>query len=451
METDFSKISMRRKFFSLLVVFFLLVHFFTIQSHANKNPESVQVFREIIKSAVDHNPSYFAQQKAIEIAGDKKLSKAFSFGPKLDAKISRTVSDPNQEQSKFYVEFNIYKFGADMAAYRAAKFDENRQKLQLLELQLSLEQKTAELVFSILMTTKEVEHLNRSLKVKEESVKLTKDGFSRGRYPEQDLVRAQLDYDLSEIALRNKIVKRRGQIDQLNSILPLEKKGLIEKLEWPWIDKILNVDDIKSRRESSNLVKGAAQSLSVERGTAVKSETSVAVRVLESEKNYNFEKYLENRRGRLPTLDFEAVWTTPSTNMFSSGFWGAAISLNIPLWDRGVQSLNAANQYSLYKTSELRLEFKKNEVDILDKSFAERFLAAQKNLEVTSRSLKATKSLYNDSLKRYQMGKSTLNDVNLDEDRFVLAEGAYQAANFTFHMLLVERCHFFSESLENCF
>lgn len=412
-----------------LGIVILCQNLFAANSKSNSSNNSFEnsqtsAFAEVLETAVKSHPGSTEEFEKLIVSEKYLASKSLFWTPQAQLRFEKGVRGSEAEISRLGVDLNLMKFGSDVAGYRAARFSKNAQLARKDLKQLDLEREVAELIFRFIVARSEEGFYKRSLGLKEKALTIAQEKYRRGQTPQQDVLRARLERDQSELGLAD---RRESLLELRDQLIILTGVRNFQNLRWPFLHQV-----------EKKAVEPAPPA------------NSLDLRVIEEEFKSARQKYYSSKLGYFPKLDFSTSWAAPGLGVSAKGDWQAQLTLTIPLWDQ-LSSYAQTRQYlAEARILEVKLERLKRSVSVKNDSLAERLEVSRAAAKRALESLQSMQSLLDDSLKRFEIGRASLNDLFLDENRFLQAETSAQSALANFHRRLVEACHSHNESLLTC-
>lgn len=396
-------------------------------------PTAVETFREAIRKGLEQSPSVKAQEQTVQAGRADLNAKRMFWTPTVNAYITKSVEGAPSESTGADVTLNVLKTGSDIAALRAAGSAAEAREARLALERFNVETAIAEALFNFYLAKSELKYYQRSLELKEETLRFANEKYRRGQYPEQEVARARLDRDRSEITQLEKEVALTNAKDRIRLLTGVRE---LAKFDWPWMHLLEGDEEV--------LLKARVRERS-------KTFEQLETRALREEMEAAHQRYMATKLGFFPRVNLEGIWTAPKAGSTEKGSWSVLLAVRVPLWDKMSTYSEIASQVAARETLRERLQYKKLETEIKEESLPPTF---EKNRQAARKALASVKSmqgLLGDSLRRFQLGKSTLNDVFLDEDRFLSAERSLQSSLARFHLQLIEACHLANLSILECY
>jgi|GEM_PF-4229910 len=385
------------------------------------------IFTELLDAAVQSHPGSTEEFEKLVAAEKFLASKSLFWTPQTQLRFEKGVRGSEAEVSRLGVDLNLMRFGSDVAGYRAARFSKNAQVARRELKQLDLERDVAELIFRYILARSEEGFYKRSLGLKEKALTIAQEKYRRGQTPQQDVLRARLERDQSELSLAE---RKDNLLELRDQLMILAGRNDFQDLAWPFLDQVNESTGDKAKEGSV--------------------EKSLDLKVMEEEAKSARQKYLSSKLGFFPKLDFSTSWAATGLGLSEKGDWQAQLTLTIPLWDQMANYAQSRQYLAEARILEVKLERLERTTKVKNDSLSERLEVSRAAAKRALESLQSMQSLLDDSLKRFEIGRASLNDLFLDENRFLQAETSAQSALANFHRRLVEACHSHNESLLSC-
>lgn len=384
-------------------------------------------FRQILKDVGTNSPSVLLrneQQLALE---SQALESKLSWTPSLSASISKSLpgSDIEQKTAAVKASLNLFRFGGDLASLQAGRRATDQAELRRALAVLDVQKQTAQLLFRWISLQRQLESQKDLSRLKERLVTVAQERFRRGQLPEQDVEKVRLDQKNSEVQVTQSEVDLISLRGQLEALLP----GSSALRDWPWLHVI-----------------GAAS------GPKAKSlEQRKEFLALALDVDVNRFRRQQATAGLLPSLDLGASWQTDQIEPLGRGVQQSLLTLTIPLWDQG----HALSTRGYYLHQQLAAEndlerFKRDELQRL-KSLDERRSLLQKIAMTARESSRRARALSEQSVLRFQLGRSSVNDLLIDQQRLFQADTLAQETLRNYHETLLEACLAADEEPADCY
>ena len=291
-------------------------------SWANTAPIS---FEKALEEIIGRSTSVKTKEANLEGTRAKNIPFRLYYIPSLSVSGNQTSThdllvpqDISVRSVQGTAALNIYKFGADLAAYRAASADEESQENLLKNEILKSEREGIAALIQKIRTQQETEIINKIVTSQEESLQIAKQRYDRGLLPQQEVDKLSIDLENSKASL---IEVQLRQYEAQASLVALLGHAQVQS-DWPWKEKF--------SKNSKNLLH-SFQSESFD--ISQRPDWKAAQAQVEGEE----QRYNKSWGQIFPSLD--ASFTYGYYDYYTStgrtgGAWSAGVTLTIPLFDR---------------------------------------------------------------------------------------------------------------------
>lgn len=402
----------------------------TANSNANSaNANSVQ-FSSLLNSLLGASPEVIAQSATVESARRESTSKSLYWTPTASASLKNTSYEgqsTDYRTSSISANLNLFRFGGSELARRGA---DAKLQAEQSRLQFTTEEREtyiSGLLFQYIRETKNIDLREKNIKLKEDSLRVAEEKYKQGQLPGQELEKVRIELENVKVAYNEALLNQINVAAKIKSIADVS----LSSITWPF-ENLLS---------SSWAPKGKLKN----------PQDFYDVKTYQFEKNYFQNKAKEAiRSGYLPTLDLVSAWSNNSWSENKGGYWTTSLVLTIPLWDQ----LSGASISAAYNSSATRsalnenftLRQMKDELSTL----SQRTDLIRQNVLSSKKGVEKLAELRSDSLRRFKLGRSSVNDLLLDENRYLDAETALLNSMYAFHLIIIENCHKRGELLTNC-
>lgn len=395
---------------------------------------SATPFSKILRDIGDSHPKSLARKLVAAAKRENQIGKKLVWTPSLSASAARPIRKWGTdvgEVATVSAELNILKFGGDYATVQEGRKLQQQADIDEKLSVIDVEAAAAKIFFQNLQLRRNIESQKNLLDGKRELVRVAKERYRRGQLPFQESEKVGLDARNAEIQLRQSEVEYLALLAQLKNYLPTVQ----ELEEWPWTEIAENAKEKTKTRFKANVKERLAyQSLQIDADVARHQAMSAT-------------------SGWLPRLDITSQWSSPETSPIreKDGEWNSLLVLTVPLWDRGMAL--SARREALFRQEANQENLKDFELSEGARVavFSERRQKLAENLLVAKENAVKSKSLATDSFRRFQLGRSSVNDLLLDQSRVYEAEIFSQSAQLEFHQVLLEECILADVRPSECF
>lgn len=386
-------------------------------------------FKSAVKLLIDNSSSLLTQQAVVEAAEKYKQSKFLYWTPTANFNLYKPipgVSTGAPDGMSAEANLNLWKFGGDHKGFQAASARLRAENARLGYTKETFELSVSKILFQLIRQNKVLDIQKRHLGLREESFLVARERYKQGQLASQELEKVKIELETSKISLSEAELYKIDLLNSLKSIVEID----INLVEWPFIAELNQQRKFKYRN--------------------IKDFFKVKANLADSE-YYKFRTSEIWRESYMPSLNVTARWNQPDLGPIKQGEWTAFFGVSIPLWDQMSGSAAAASEAARARESELSYQESIRETKAKLTTLERRLELTKSNVQAALRAADKLQTLRNDSLKRFRIGRSTVNDLLIDENRFLEAESALLNSMLSYHELLVENCHAADESILNCY
>ena len=390
-------------------------------------------FGEAYEKIQKRNLAAGNQALNVEIASERKLARVGAFTPSLSL-----VGSSNQQSGTFNqaattssnvrsltvnVGANIFRSGSDFAALKGANRDIDASEASLDDQRLKAEDDAATALLTLISRSREREFIAQIVGLNTESLKIARERFNHGLLPQQEVDKTQIDLDNAQARLINadvaladaraEVSARLGSIQNLN-------------LEWPWREQIAS----GPRPDASSFK------------LDFRPDYRSALFTLEAE---DWRKHAA-RANLLPSLDFNAGAGSFDLSQDRRD-WSAGLTLTIPIFEKFVGWSQARIQSLTAQQAEINRELIARTANAEIESLTVGYRAARESAIARERTSKLTSRIYGDSLQRFRMGRTSANDLSVDQNRLLETQILEVQGWTNAHLSLARLCHSLGQSV----
>lgn len=385
-----------------------------------------QALDEIIKRDVN-----IPQEEALlQASKSNSRAKLLSFLPDLSAGYSKTKtyeSVSNTDRFNLTASVNLFRFGADYAAYDAANKETDSRRSNLMATKLTAEKWGVEVLVNNILKLKEVEILEKILKAKESSLKTSRARYRKGLTPSAEVDKARVEVNNAKARLNNALLQLDTAKGQLIAALGHDNV----KLSWPWLKQLKkkNQDSIKGKFDLK------------QRPDYQKANFDLAYREANAKAAV---------RSFFPTVDFSYTWSETDFETTNLNERTSLLSVTIPLFEGWRDVSNYETQRALSEQARYRLVRVQRFAESEWKTKTINFDISVQTAKDREQNLKLSRKVYRSTAKRFNRGRVTVNELTQDQNRLLESENLAAQGWGQAHLALVELCHAQGRSLERC-
>lgn len=395
-------------------------------------------FTEAVKKIVERNPNVAIQKSKAGAVADRNLSSRWAWLPTLSLEASTGKTDMYGLQStrrgvSGNASFNLFKFGADAAAFSAADSEVTAEEKLLEDVTLKTESDAVRALSALLQAEMETATIREILQTREEALGIGQERYKRGLLAQQEVDKFSVDLDNARARLSDSemtLAMSQAEVESLLGSADVER-------EWPW--KVLLP---KKKFADADLRSRPDVSAGSEKVAAARSRKNEALGKLfpSLDLGMNYGYYVNSGA---PT----EIGVGPD---ISGTEWSGKIALTIPLFDRfenlgtyraSIESVRMA-EWDLEKTKRAA----KSEVDSTKKTFQVAVATAQ----LRDKTMIVSRRVYTDNLARFKRGLVSANDLFLDQDRLLDSQLNQIRGWAGAHTAFAKLCQATGKHLEEC-
>jgi len=340
------------------------------------------------------------------------------------------INLPNERITGINSSANIalFKFGADQAALDAALASERAVDFSVKQTILDEEKVAVQALIAWVRLNLESEVLQRSEHSQVEALATAQRAYGGGRIALQEVQKVEVD--LGNV---------RSQIAEAEVNLENSRQELIRllghsdvQIAWPWKDRIKSW----SRPEAFSVNDYLHARPDYEKAHA----------------KYEAQNYLAKRayRSMFPELDAKLNYgfnrDTAISDQYLSG-WSVSLVLEIPLFNRFQDYSNYLYQSYARDENETAKDEVLRKMNSEFDAIPKKFLTARETAFARENLLQLSEHLYRDNLSRYQMGRASSNELNIDLTRYLDTERNAISGWALAHLAYVDVTHLLGKSV----
>lgn len=371
------------------------------------------------------------QEEALLVASKSNArSKVLSFLPDLSAGFSRQKTyEVESEVDRFNLtaSLNLFKFGADYAAYDAANKQMDYRRSSLNEAKLDAELLGVKVLVNNILRIKQVEILEKIMKAKNSSLKTAKARYRKGLTPSAEVDKARVEVNNAKARLNNALLQLDTSKGNLIALLGHDRVNT----NWPWL-KLL-------KRKSHSSIKG--QFNIKERPDFQKANFDLAFREANAKSAV---------RSFFPTVDFSYSWSETDYQTTNLNERTSLLSVTIPLFEGWRDVSNYEAQKALSEQARYRLVRLERDAQSEWKTKEINFDISVQTAKDRETNLGLSRRVYRSTEKRFNRGRVTVNELTQDQNRLLESENLAAQGWGQAHLSLVELCHARGKDVMRC-
>ena len=422
---------------SFIVSFFLASTTVSAQSATVKvaiDPAPVLSFSDAYVLIQRRNLNLQSQQLNVLSSRARKLGQVGTFLPSLNLVASDTqtgVSNartssatPELRAAALTVSANLFKSGADFAGLKAANRDIDASQDILQQQQLNAEDDAASTLISLIAKTRERELIAQLTSIKQESLKIARERYAKGLLAAQEVDKTQIDLDNAQAKLTDADVSLAAARAAVSARLGNSQNV---QIVWPWKSAILT-----GPRPDASPFK-----------LEDRPDYRASVKTLEAEDW----RIHASRAHLLPSIDLSASYGNFDLSQTDRRDWSTILTLTVPIFE-GFRGWSATRLQSLVKQqAELQRETIRRDAHAEIESQTVVFRAARDSAVAREKTSKISARLFNDNLQRFRLGRASVNELSIDQQRLLDAQILEVEGWSNAHLGFVRLCHALGHSV----
>lgn len=401
---------------NLFNFFFILVAF----SHLRVLAVPLEFYNDL-ENFQQKNLSLDVEKAKLKASEDFHLSKKLFWTPSLSVSTIKAKNTLNgastleQDYLQSQISLNLFRGGADLALLNQADAEEKSQNLAVKNEELRIDLLASDLIFKALYLKESLRIQEDLYKLKEESLKVTKERYSSGKTPLQEVTKSEVDLNQQKNKLR------------LASLTIIENEVSI---------KSAFIDSVKSQiwpfAENENFSFLSDQTNTQEKNPSVEQKYWD---LMSRESSLSAAK-----RSYWPTIDLSVQFQDSPIKDQTTHQVMSLLTFNFPIWSQFETAVSVsqskatylkaeADYRSLEQTARLKKDFLSKKVEIV-----------RLNLIDAKKNLKKSTELYNDLLRSFRLGRLSTNDLLIEQGRFLESASNSLSAQLSYHQTVVESC-----------
>lgn len=378
-------------------------------------------FLDAYRLILDRNIRIDTQRLTLESSEQQKKARIGAFAPSLALEWSEVrggepVVDARQTGA-LVGRMNLFRSGGDVAALKAADGDLRSQKEKLLSETQGAQEDAVQTLTQVIARTMQKRIIQRILVLKQDSLRVAKERFDRGLLPQQEVEKVRIEVENARARLTDAETTEIEARATLRTLLGSD--DII--IEWPLKSLVSEEESLQTRDfslESRADWRAALAAVDAEKWRKRQSVTSF-----------------------LPSLDLTASYGNQDLSLPDRRDWSTVLTLSIPIFDSLRSWTNYQTQSLSYEIAQRRAELVRRQASAEVESLRQTFKAARESALSRERTARVTEKLFTDNLQRFRLGRASVNELAIDQDRLLQSqllevEGWLQA-----HLSYVRLCH----------
>lgn len=390
-------------------------------------------FMSVVEAMVRRDPTVQSKREALEAVEWSALGKRATFLPTLSFSASRSTGTFSAWSGGLSAELNVFRFGADYFLWQQASDEVAAARSGLADVLLAQEQTALEALVLWIERSRERRINETVLELQRKSLEISRARFRRGMVPVQEVEKLEVDVTQAEIYLMDlDIALARARADLAQALGPAHEISGLSK-EWMF----------------ENIAPVAAALLA----RALEESSVPAFQASELSLSAQADRLTRTQRLLLPSVSLtsaaSATGSVPAT-VFDGSVWSVGLQATWPILDGLTRYTDYRSQVHTVGQYEQAMEQSRRNVRATWEKSRERFRISLASLEAREKSLKLSRKLYEDGVRRFQSGRVSANELFVEHRRWLDGELLYLRAMGEIHRSFGEYCHALGKSLNSC-
>jgi hydrophobic/amphiphilic exporter-1 (mainly G- bacteria), HAE1 family len=388
-----------------------------------------------VQAIVERNPDVGQAEARVRIVRGRNLPSTLALLPAISLQARKDAReefglDASRLGAAASIDFNLFRFGADYSAMRAAGKEIEAEQAQLAAITLRTESSAAGELNRWIMTTLDLEILARLTDARKNLLQIAGRRYDRGLIPKQEIDKLEIDLENDRALQRDADM---ALVQSSSSIIELLGHHEVERT-WPWKKRLASTSAKVAHEETLTLRPDWVEA---------------ALRVSAAEHR------AAQAWGRMfPSLDFSLSYGFYQARSGSASLdraeYSTSLVLSFPLFDRLSSYGEFAAQSESLKSTTLALERVKRAAKREWDSAKQALPLAVESALAREKTLLVSRGLYQDALARFERGLSEANDLNIDQQRLLQSERLAIQGWASAHTLFASYCLASGRRLKAC-
>lgn len=393
-----------------------------ISQTGSQIPKRKIKFTEALRRMEERNTELEAQRIQIKKIESEHLASRANFFPSLEGQLSDLqVIRPgfSRTQTGMLVgRINLFRSGADVASFKSSRLTVFREKELLKQAELDAEQKNVNLIVEYFQSSFHMKLAENILRLSEELDTIEEARYRRGLIPLQESQRSKIEKSNALARLSD----AKSGLEEIKAKLDGELETDEVELVWPWKDILTSITQDEFLAKKLNLAASP-----IWRATQV---------LVEKEEELLKSKF----RNFLPSFDLTMGYGYPDYDRSRNLHSETTLTMTIPLFDLRKQAGYELQlqEKSLALVTEERV---RRSIQVEWEQTRTNLVEAIKSAKEREQNLQLAKSLHQDNKRRLQAGRSSMNDILVDQNRLIEAERLAIDGWVKSHILYSKFCH----------
>jgi outer membrane protein TolC len=390
--------------------------------------DSKNEFTQILSSMLQQDPQfkeidfqtpYFETQYRRDFSRLILPTVALSFGQfEQHSPATQIFSQEKFQTGSLTAALDVFNFGRDWNLFRSSSIELKAQEFRVWSKLMEREIEIGNLLLTYMREANNLRILKSIVELKEKALKISVDRFKNGALSENDLNKVRLD--VSNAKGEYLIV-----FQQINDLEARIKAFGIDSppVTYPW-EKGFTKEKIQKLLAHQTPAENLPQY----------QEVDLQYEALDHQKK----SALGNMFGNVQLTFTRSYIEFDSRDQWE---WRAGIVYTLPLFDQFRQATEYQSAKARLRASEVVKRFRKNLVQTSQIANKQNLQVAFENFRERKDALKVSGQLYSDSVRQFNRGQLSVNELLVDQDRLLRTEQIANQSLYQMHLAVISFCH----------
>lgn len=396
------------------MIIILVSSLFLSLSHATTDVEFVQSLKEALKQDTEFQnisnlDTFYKRQYQSGISKFALPTATLSYGRTRDKSVG-AESETEYNSGSLSLNYSLFHFGADLATLNSFKHDLRTQKNNKQATLVKREAEVGEQLLRYIRDYKNLEIHREVLDIRKKALDVSKKRYKLGTLSQVDLYKIEIDYARAQsdfVNAQNNFFDIQAVVDAYRLTHPLK--------EFPWrnlkdLQKVFSVRVEAQETPHYQLYYHQSESAS---------ELAASIK--------------RNMFGNFQ-LSYSTSIYNPDQSVDQSGYQ-VALVYTIPLFNSLTEETQYQQVRATARTYETTLSYQKKFIDRDIEAKKRKLETSFENFQRNKKMLKLSNSLFESSIKQFRVGKISVNELSIEQDRLLNVK---QIANQSQYQFLVD-------------
>jgi outer membrane protein len=399
-----------------MIALFILAFFISTAAHC-----SDLSFVEALNQIVERNVEIPRLEADQQLSETQYLSSKLGFLPNITTSYQqqrRYEFDHRSRDLGLNAELNLFRGGSDFYMLRANRLNLAAQQYRLRDGMLLLEKRATDVMMIFIEVSLRSKILQELEEINDSSLKVIRERAKRGLVSEQEIMKATIDYQNSKA-------------QRLSSQVELERarRDLIEFLghddletQWPLVSysKWVALDNLQRFRFTP--------------------EDRPEYQRLKFNLESSQARLTATKLSLLPRVDLSHRWSRFGADRLENSERTALLLITFPLFEGYRTRTSIDQEWARRVNAEYELRSMERKSKALYREVTENLIRLKETVEERERTQSLARKLFDDNFKRYQEGRTSVNELLIDQNRLFESQILANRGLYDFHQSLIAFC-----------